>query len=105
MALRVGLPIGIATVAEVGVFLAATIYAATLGAADVAAHQLALRMAGIAYAVPTALLQAAMVRGARAEALGDRALRQNVTAGALAIALIAGTLLLVVLAAGAPAAR
>ena len=38
--LRVGLPIGIATVAEVGIFLAATIYAATLGAADVAAHTL-----------------------------------------------------------------
>ena len=70
-------PIGIATVAEVGVFLAATIYAATLGAADVAAHTLALRAAGIAYAVPTALLQAAMVRGARAEA-SARALRQNV---------------------------
>ncbi|HVH02108.1 MAG TPA: MATE family efflux transporter, partial [Amaricoccus sp.] len=39
--LRVGLPIGVATVAEVGVFLAATIYAATLGAAAVAAHTLA----------------------------------------------------------------
>ena len=68
--LRVGLPIGIATVAEVGVFLGATIYAATLSAADVAAHTLALRTAGVAYAVPTALLQAAMVRMARAETLG-----------------------------------
>ena len=101
MALRVGLPIGIATVAEVGVFLAATIYAATLGAADVAAHTLALRTAGVAYAVPTALLQAAMVRGARAETLGDPALRRSVTASGLALALIAGTLLLIVLAAGA----
>ena len=36
--LRVGLPIGIATVAELGIFLGATLYAATLGAADVAAH-------------------------------------------------------------------
>ena len=69
--LRVGLPIGVATVAEVGVFLGATIYAATLSAADVAAHTLALRTAGVAYAVPTALLQAALIRMARAETLGD----------------------------------
>jgi multidrug resistance protein, MATE family len=62
-ALRVGLRIGVATLAEVGIFRAATIYPAVLGAADVAAHTLALRTAGVAYAVPTALLQAAMVRG------------------------------------------
>lgn len=97
-ALRVGLPIGVATVAEVGIFLAATIYAATLGTADVAAHTLALRTAGVAYAVPTALLQAAMVRAARAEALGDPVLRRQVVRSALALALIAGTLLLAVLA-------
>ncbi len=100
-ALRVGLPIGIATVAEVGIFLAATIYAATLGAADVAAHTLALRTAGVAYAVPTALLQAAMVRAARAEALGDPVLRRTVATSGLALALIAGTLLFALLAAGA----
>jgi len=100
-ALRVGLPIGIATVAEVGIFLAATIYAATLGAADVAAHTLALRTAGVAYAVPTALLQAAMVRAARAEALGDPVLRRTVATSGLALALIAGTLLFGLLAVGA----
>src|SRR5690606_18164246 len=38
--LRVGIPIGIATVAELGIFLGATLYVATLGAADVAAHTL-----------------------------------------------------------------
>jgi multidrug resistance protein, MATE family len=65
--LRVGLPIGIATVAEVGVFLGATLYAARLGAADAAAHTLTLRTAGLAYAVPVAILQASMVRMARAE--------------------------------------
>jgi len=68
--LRIGLPIGIATVTEVGIFLAATLYAARLGTADVAAHTLALRTAGVAYAVPTALLQASMVRMARANSLG-----------------------------------
>ena len=91
--LRVGLPIGIATVAEVGVFLGATIYAATLSAADVAAHTLALRTAGVAYAVPTALLQAAMIRMARAETLGDPAIRRAVTASGLGLALVAGAIL------------
>jgi MATE family multidrug resistance protein len=99
--LRVGLPIGIATVAEVGVFLGATIYAATLGAADVAAHTLALRTAGLAYAVPTALLQAAMVRTARARTLGDPELQRAVVAGSLGLGLAAGALLLAALAAGA----
>jgi MATE family multidrug resistance protein len=67
--LRIGIPIGIATVTEVGVYLAATLYAATLGAAAVAAHTLTLRTAGIAYAVPAALLQASMVRMARSFAM------------------------------------
>jgi MATE family multidrug resistance protein len=98
---RVGLPIGIATVAEVGVFLGATLYSATLGAAAVAAHTLTLRTAGLAYAVPTALLQAAMVRIARAETLADPALRRAVTAGALGLAVIFGAILLAALMVGA----
>jgi MATE family multidrug resistance protein len=99
--LRVGLPIGIATVAEVGVFLGATIYAATLSAGDVAAHTLALRTAGVAYAVPTALLQAAMIRMARAETLHDPAIRRAVTASGLGLALVAGTILFGALTLGA----
>jgi len=99
--LRVGLPIGIATVAEVGVFLGATIYAATLSAADVAAHTLALRTAGVAYAVPTALLQAAMIRMARAESVGDPQLRRAVTASGLGLSLIAGATLFGALMLGA----
>lgn len=99
--LRIGLPIGIATVAEVGVFLGATIYAATLSAADVAAHTLALRTAGVAYAVPTALLQAAMIRMARAESLGDPQLWRAVTASGLGLSLIAGATLFGALMLGA----
>jgi multidrug resistance protein, MATE family len=89
----VGLPIGIAMVTELGIFLAATLYAATLSAADVAAHTLTLRVAGVAYAVPAALLQAAMVRMARAEAAGDPAQRRAVTLGALGLSLVAGAAL------------
>lgn len=104
--LRVGVPIGIATVAEVGISLAATIYAATLGAAEVAAHTLTLRMAGVAYAIPVALLQAAMVRMARAQAMENSSLQRAVTHSSLIAAAVSGTLVFLVLAAGAePLAR
>jgi MATE family multidrug resistance protein len=94
----VGLPIGVAMVTELGIFLAATLYAARLGAADVAAHTLTLRVAGVAYAVPAALLQAAMVRTARAEAAGDPALRRSVTFAALGLSIGAGAALLLLIA-------
>lgn len=99
--LRVGLPIGIATVAEVGVFLGATIYAATLSAADVAAHTLTLRTAGVAYAVPAALLQASMVRMARAHTLGDLAMQRAVTSGSLILSLGFGLAICLALGIGA----
>lgn len=90
--LRVGVPIGIATVAEVGIFLGATLYAARLGAADVAAHTLTLRIAGVAYALPTALLQASMVRIARADSLGAARAASAVVAASLGISLVLGAL-------------
>ncbi len=99
--LRIGLPIGIATVAEVGVFLAATIYAATLSAADVAAHTLVLRTAGVAYAIPTALLQASMVRMARSDALGDSESGRTVVTSSLVTSLAGGALIFLLLAGGA----
>lgn len=103
--LRVGVPIGIATVTEVGIFLAATLYAATLGAADVAAHTLTLRTAGIVYALPAALLQAAMVRMARAESLASATERAAtggaVSTGALGLGLVFGMATLLLLGFGA----
>jgi multidrug resistance protein, MATE family len=94
-----GVPIGIAMFAELGIFLGATLYAARLGAADVAAHTLTLRLAGIAYAVPAALLQAAMVRMARAAAAADLDQRRAVTLGALGLSVVSGTVLWMALAA------
>jgi MATE family multidrug resistance protein len=96
--LRVGVPIGIATVTEVGIYLAATLYAATLGAAAVAAHTLTLRTAGIAYAVPAALLQASMVRMARAESLGNASVARAVVGSSLGLSLILGCAILMLVA-------
>jgi MATE family multidrug resistance protein len=83
------------------VFLGATIYAATLGAADVAAHTLALRTAGVAYAVPAALLQASMIRMARAENLGDSQQGRAVVTSGLVLSLAFGAVIFLLLAGGA----
>lgn len=98
--LRVGIPIGIATVAEVGIYLGTTMYAARLGTAEVAANTLTLRTAGIAYAIPAALLQASMVRMARAESLREPHGRKAVTASSLGLSLLAGSGLCLLLLSG-----
>lgn len=64
---RIGVPIGIATLAEVGIYLGATIYAASLSVTDAAAHSVAIRLAGIGYAFYIGLQQAAMTRLARVD--------------------------------------
>lgn len=99
--LRVGLPIGVTTATETGIYLAVTLYAATLGAADVAAHTLTLRMAGIAYAASFALQQAAMVRMARAVELQVTGDTRAVLRASLWLSLVGGTLLFVLLSFGA----
>jgi MATE family multidrug resistance protein len=104
--LRVGLPIGVTAATETGIYLAVTLYAATLGAADVAAHTLTLRMAGIAYAASFALQQASMVRMARAIGLKAGGLDETGQAGAvrrasLTVSVIGGMLLFALLGFGA----
>ncbi|MBX3605953.1 MAG: hypothetical protein KF788_11795 [Piscinibacter sp.] len=95
--LRVGIPIGITMTAETGVFLGATLYAATLGAAEVAAHTLTLRMAGLAYAGSAALLQAATVRMARAVTGPGADASRAVQRAALGLAAAGGVTLLALL--------
>lgn len=82
-ALRLGLPIGVTMLAELGVFLGATLFAARFGPEAAAAHALTLRLAGIVYAVTSGLQQAATVRMARQAEAGDRgaALRAGVRLG------------------------
>lgn len=99
--LRIGLPIGVTAATETGIYLAVTLYAATLGAADVAAHTLTLRMAGIAYAASFALQQASMVRMARAIGLEDAGQAGEALRASLAVSVIGGTLLLALLGFGA----
>lgn len=66
-----------------------------------AAHTLTLRTAGVAYAVPAALLQASVVRMARAETLRDPTLRQAVTTSSLALSIAFGVVICLALTVGA----
>jgi len=100
--LRVGLPIGVATVGEVGIFLATTLYAGRLGAEEVAAHTLALRTAGVAYAIPVALLQSSLVRMARVDTEIDKSSGRTVIASSLGLSLVTGVLLCLAIALLAP---
>ena len=59
---RVGLPIGFILLLEVGLFSAALQLMGLLGTAEIAAHQIALQCAAIAFMVPLGIGQAATVR-------------------------------------------
>lgn len=71
--LRIGAPIALTLGAEVGLFSIAAILMGRLGAAEVAAHQLALQLASIAFMVPMGLSQAATVRVGLAAGANDAA--------------------------------
>jgi len=57
-----GLPIGISNIGEMGVFLTSTIIMGIFGAEALAAHTIALRLAGLFYAFPLGISQAATIR-------------------------------------------
>ena len=60
---RLGLPIGMTLVMEVGLFAAAGFLIGLIGTAELAAHQIALQCAAVTFMVPLGLAQAATVRG------------------------------------------
>jgi multidrug resistance protein, MATE family len=69
---RLGLPIGVMIVAEVGVFAAATLVMGIISQTAIEAHTIALQIASLAFMVPLGLGQAATVRVGRAYGAGDR---------------------------------
>lgn len=80
---RVGAPMGVAGVAEAGLFEAATVAMGTFGTVPLAAHAVTLQIAATCFMVPNGIGQAATVRVGRAFGAGDReALRR---AGAVAL--------------------
>jgi MATE family multidrug resistance protein len=93
---RVGLPIGCILLLEVGLFSAAVQLMGLIGTAEIAAHQIALQCAAVAFMVPLGIGQAATVRiglfaGAR-DRLGIK--RAGWVALGLGIAFMSSTALL-----------
>jgi MATE family multidrug resistance protein len=82
---RLGLPIAVAHLAEVGMFLASTLLMGLIGTAALAAHAIANQCAVIAYMVPYGIAQAATVRVGRAVGAGKH--RAMARAGWTAVAL------------------
>jgi len=60
--LRLGVPIGLTVLMEVGLFSAAVFMMGILGADSLAAHQIALQLASLAFMVPLGMAQAVAVR-------------------------------------------
>ncbi|MGS4944143.1 MATE family efflux transporter [Meridianimarinicoccus sp. RP-17] len=69
--LRMGFPIGVTTLAEVGLFSAASIMMGWVGTEALAAHGIALQLATAVFMVHLGLSQAATVRAGRAYGRGD----------------------------------
>jgi multidrug resistance protein, MATE family len=68
---RIGLPIGVTLVMEVGLFASAGLLIGLIGKAELAAHQIALQCASVTFMVPLGLAQAATVRVGLAAGGGD----------------------------------
>lgn len=69
--LRVGLPIGVTIFFEGSLFVSAALLIGTLGALPIAAHQIAINFAGMAFMVPLGLAGAITVRVGNALGRGD----------------------------------
>ncbi len=75
---RLGWPIGVTTLAEVGLFAASSVMMGWLGTIPLAAHGIALQIASLTFMVHLGLSNAATVRAGRAHGRGDYdALRQG----------------------------
>jgi MATE family multidrug resistance protein len=67
---RLGIPIAVAHLAEIGMFFASTLLMGLIGTAALAAHAIASQCAVIVYMVPYGIAQAATVRVGRAVGAG-----------------------------------
>jgi MATE family multidrug resistance protein len=87
---RVGLPIGVATIGELGVYLLSTVVIGVFGVQALAAHALALRLAGVIYAIPLGFSQATTVRTGLATGAKDLHAFKRTTHSAMLIAISVG---------------
>lgn len=88
---KMGLPIGIGILAEVGLFHAASIMMGWIGTIPLAAHGVALQIASVTFMIPLGLSNAATVRVGNAHGRHDNIAVARASYAALVIALIVAT--------------
>ena len=88
--MRLGIPIGLTQLAEVGLFAGSAVMMGWIGEIPLAAHGIALQLASLAFVVHLGLSQAATVRAGAALGRGDRpGLRRGASTAIAVSALIA----------------
>lgn len=88
--LRLGWPIGLTIIAEVGLFAASSLMMGWLGTIQLAAHGIALQLAAIAFMIPLGLSGVATVRIGQAYGREDFAGLHRAALTVMALAVIAG---------------
>jgi MATE family multidrug resistance protein len=89
---RLGLPIGLTSLAESGLFSMSAVMVGWIGAAELAAHGIALNFASAAFMLHLGLSQAATVRAGQAAGRHDEAALRLSARVATALSLVAGLL-------------
>ncbi|NHQ75970.1 MATE family efflux transporter [Roseovarius gahaiensis] len=89
---RLGWPIGITNLAEVGLFAASSIMMGWLGTVALAAHGIALQITSVVFMVHMGLSNAATVRAGQAHGRGDRRSLRDGAAVVLALSLATAAL-------------
>ena len=104
--LRLGAPIGLQQLAEMGVFAAIGVLMGVLGTREMAAHQIALNLASLTFMVPLGVGAAAAVRVGHAAGQSDAAAVRERAATALVcgVGFMAGAAVLLIAVPGAIAA-
>ncbi|HZJ70760.1 MAG TPA: MATE family efflux transporter [Planctomycetota bacterium] len=93
--LRLGLPIGVMYLMEMGAFAFVTVTMGSIGATQVAGHQLTLNLASLSFMVPLGISAAASVRVGHAVGRRDHAGMRRATG----VAIVAGAVTMAVFAA------
>lgn len=86
--LRLGVPISVTILAEVGMFVFSSMFMGWLGIIPLAAHGIAMQLTSIAFMVPLGFAQAATVRVGRAYGRGDPVGVNRAAASVMVLSLI-----------------
>lgn len=83
--LKLGIPISIGIIAEVGMFIAAAVTMGIIGTIPLAAHGIAIQIASVTFMIPLGLSNAASVRVGKFYGMGDS---KNLTSAAYAVIVV-----------------